>query len=181
MSLFMGFFDKTPPQLSYGKPFDPSADVPLFPPAAMMLTMMTSRLIWKLTGKRLSWVPRPFSAMAFRIALLAVGLACTKLVVLDGAGAELSKAGSGTLFVPVEGLATDGLYMYTRNPMYASLVFFALPCLATVTNSAWPILLSPLPWAYLNYVVIAAEEKLLAATFGNRYAAYCETVPRWLI
>ena len=167
-----------PPQLSFGLPIDISADIPLFPPFAVMLTMMTSRLIWKITGKRLAWHNFPLSV---RVAILASGLAFTKFVVLDNAGGELKKAGSGTMFTPVGGLATEGLYAYSRNPMYFFLVFFALPLLSTVVNTAWPLLLSPIPWSYLNFVVIAAEEELLAKAFPKDYAAYCEKVPRWLI
>ena len=75
-----GFGSKPLPQLSFGLPIDLSADVPIFPPFAMMLTMMTSRLIWKITGKRLAWHNLP---MSVRVAILAVGLAITKFVVLD--------------------------------------------------------------------------------------------------
>ena len=167
-----------PPQLSFGLPINFSADIPIFPPFAMMLTMMTSRLIWKITGKRLAWHNLP---MSVRVALLAVGLAITKFVVLDNAGGELAKAGSGTMFTPVGGLATEGLYAYTRNPMYTALIFFALPTLSTVVNTAWPLILSPITWSYLTYVVIAAEEELLTKAFPKEYAAYCEKVPRWLI
>ena len=85
------------------------------------------------------------------------------------------------MFVPVNGLAKSGLYATTRNPMYVSLVFMALPMLSVVVDSAWPVLLSPLTWAYLNYVVIAAEEKLLHATFGAEFDEYAQSVPRWLI
>ena len=182
IALFDLFFDKKPsPQLTFGKPFDFSADVPIFPPVAMMLTMMTSRLIWMISGKRLNFVPAPLSALPVRVAILAVGLAITKFVVLDGAGGELSKAGSGTLFTPVEGLATEGLYAVTRNPMYSALIFLALPMLSVVVNTAWPLLLSPLTFCYLNFVVIAAEEKLLSEAFGSQYSEYKNKVPRWLI
>ena len=106
---------KAPPQLTFGMPIDLSADVPIFPPFALMLTMMTARLMWKLSGKRLSYVPAPLSALPVRIAILAIGLACTKFLVLDKAGGELKAAGSGTLFTPVGGLAVDGIYQMTRN------------------------------------------------------------------
>ena len=169
------------PQLTFGKPIDFSADVPIFPPATVMLTMITSRILWKASGRRLGWVPPPISALAVRIAVLAVAVYLTVGVVLHQAGTELAAAGSGTLFTPVNGLATTGIYEITRNPMYSGLIFFALPTLAFVVNTAWPILLAPLSWAYLHYVVIAAEEALLRKTFGFKYAAYCEKVPRWLI
>jgi protein-S-isoprenylcysteine O-methyltransferase Ste14 len=172
---------KTAPALSFGKPIDPSADVPIFPPFAMFMTMMTGRLIWYLSGKQLSFLPKFLRPLSVRVAILAVGLAFTKFVVLDGAGGDLKKAGSGTLFTTVDGLATEGLFAITRNPMYSALVFMAIPSLSMVVNSAWPILLSPLTWCYLNFVVIAAEEKQLAAVFGREYESYCNQVPRWLL
>ena len=116
---------KAPPQLTFGMPIDLSADVPIFPPFALMLTMMTARLMWKLSGKRLSYVPAPLSALPVRIAILAIGLACTKFLVLDKAGGELKAAGSGTLFTPVGGLAVDGIYQMTRNVRAAARVRLA--------------------------------------------------------
>ena len=121
------------------------------------------------------------TALAARMAILAAGLAFTKSYVLDQANGTLEAAGSGALFTPVEGLATEGIYATTRNPMYCGLIFFALPTLSVVVNSGWPILIGPITWAYLNYIVIAAEEALLTQAFGAQYAAYCEKVPRWLI
>ena len=159
-------------------PVDFSADVPIFPPFSMMLTMITGRIIWKVTGQRLSFHN---VKMPVRIAVLAIGFAMAKFAVLDNAGGSLAEAGSGTLFTPVGGLATTGLYEYTRNPMYVSLIFMALPMLSFVVNSAWPILLSPITWSYLTFVVIAAEEALLTAEFGAEYTAYQAKVPRWLI
>ena len=110
---------KPPPQLSYGKPLDFGADVPVFPPFAMMLTMLTGRLLWFATGKRLPFTPKLLRTTPVRVALFAIGLAITKFVVLDGAGGELTKAGSGTLFTPVEGLATEGLFSITRERRYS--------------------------------------------------------------
>ena len=89
-------------------------------------------------------------------------------------------AGSGTMFTPVGGLATGGIYQYSRNPLYASLVFIMLPSAALLFNTYWPIYLSPLLWAYLHYIVIAAEESLLAAAYPALFRSYIQTVPRWL-
>lgn len=119
MSFLGGLFGgrQPPPQLTYGKPIDFSADVPIFPPFVIPLTMLSSRLIWKLSGNRLSYLPNALSPLAFRVAILAVMVAVVKFVVLDLAGGELAKAGSGTLFTEVNGLATEGIYTITRNPM----------------------------------------------------------------
>ena len=103
------------------------------------------------------------------------------LLFFNVAGGTLADAGSGALFTPVNGLATDGLFQISRNPMYCGLLFLALPMMCIVVDSLWPVLLSPLTWAYLHYVVIAAEEALLSKAFGSEYAKYCTEVPRWLI
>ena len=168
-------------KLTYGKPLDLSADVPVLPPLAMLMTVVCGCLLWKMTGRRLRLLPAPLSNLAFRVALLAAGLAMTKLVVFDNAAVELDKAGSRTWFVPVEGLATQGIYEWTRNPMYCGLIFFALPTLSMVLNTAWPTVVAPITWAYIHFVVIAAEETLLTESFGAPYKTYCSKVPRWLV
>ena len=166
-----------PPQLSFGFPIDLSADVPIFPPAATLLTVITGIVAARLFGRvRLA----PLVPAGIRVAALAIGAGAAYSLVTQ-AGSELKFAGSGTLFTPVGGLATGGLYQYTRNPMYAGLVFVVLPASAVLQNSAWPVLLAPLLWAYLNFVVIAAEEALLSAEFGAEYSRFAARVPRWLI
>ena len=79
------------------------------------------------------------------------------------------------------GLSTTGLYAVSRNPMYAGLTFVALPGFAVVLDTLWPILLAPLLWSYLHFVVIAAEERLLHAAFGAAYEAYVKLVPRYFV
>ena len=183
LSLLLDFFDfggKPAPQLTVGLPIDLSKDIPVFPPFALLLTIVASVLVGKLSGKRCAYLPAPLSALPVRLGILAIGLGVTKLL-LDTAGGTLKEVGSGTMFTPVGGLATAGIYSVTRNPMYCGLLFGALPTLSMVLNSAWPLVLAPLLWAYLQYVVIASEEKLLTGAFGSAYAAYCETTPRWLI
>ena len=65
--------------------------------------------------------------------------------------------------------------------MYFSLTFVMLPAAAVVFDTLWPILLIPLLFLYLQFVVIAAEEKLLAASFGAAYTQYTSQVARWLL
>jgi|EP00900_Chrysochromulina_parva_P008486 hypothetical protein len=169
-----------PPQLTVGKPINLYADVPIFPPFAVALTIMTGLLLAKLTGKRLAFLPAPLSKLPVRIAFMACALAFAKMEFDEASGA-LETAGSGTFFTPVNGLATTGLYKFTRNPMYVAVIFFAIPSVSCLINSAWPLLVSPLTWCYLNFIVIAAEEKLLSQTFPKQYEKYCESAPRWLI
>jgi protein-S-isoprenylcysteine O-methyltransferase Ste14 len=50
-----------------------------------------------------------------------------------------------------------------------------------VLDTAWLQLPMVLLFIYIDTVVIAAEEKLLAATFGDVFTDFCRDVPRWLI
>ncbi len=76
-------------------------------------------------------------------------------------------------------LVTEGVYRYTRNPMYLGMLCFLL---------AWALWLStPLALlglalyvGYLNRFQIGPEERVLEERFGTRFTSYCATVRRWL-
>jgi protein-S-isoprenylcysteine O-methyltransferase Ste14 len=76
-------------------------------------------------------------------------------------------------------LVTDGVFRYTRNPMYVGL---------TALLAAWAALLAA-PWALLGPVAfvlfitrfqIIPEERVLRAKFGGAYDSYLKRVRRWL-
>lgn len=76
-------------------------------------------------------------------------------------------------------LVTDGLFRYSRNPMYLGMAL----CLA-----GWALWLAQV-WAWPGVAVFVAvitrwqivpEERILAAKFGGAYAAYCRRTRRWL-
>ena len=76
-------------------------------------------------------------------------------------------------------LVTDGLYAYTRNPMYLALTG------ALVTNAAWLGSLRAVPpvaafTAILTTVQIRPEEEALQQRFGDDYREYRRRVPRWI-
>ena len=63
-------------------------------------------------------------------------------------------------------LVTEGVYRYTRNPMYLGMLCFLL---------AWALYVG-----YLNRFQIGPEERVLEERFGTRFTSYCATVRRWL-
>jgi protein-S-isoprenylcysteine O-methyltransferase Ste14 len=76
-------------------------------------------------------------------------------------------------------LYADGVYGWTRNPLYLgnALVLIGL---ALVFDSRWLAFVG-LPLAFGAIAcIVAAEERVLAQTFGHRYLAYCRTVPRFV-
>ena len=76
-------------------------------------------------------------------------------------------------------LVTGGIYRFTRNPMYVSLLFI-LVAWAIFLSSAWA-LVGPVAFVlYINRFQIKPEERALAAMFGAAYAEYKGRVRRWL-
>ena len=166
------------PQLTFGKPIDFSADVPVFPPGATAFAALAGVFLWKATGVRLQFLPTPLAGMFFRLSVVAA-IAAVSFGVLSTAGKTLQDAGSGTLFLPVNGLATAFPYDTSRNPMYAGLVFACMPGAAIAFNTGWVFPMMVPLFLYLHLVVISAEEALLTKEFGEAYAALCSEVPRW--
>jgi protein-S-isoprenylcysteine O-methyltransferase Ste14 len=76
-------------------------------------------------------------------------------------------------------LVTNGVYRFTRNPMYLGL---------SITLMGWAVFLSnllalvavPLFVLYISRFQINPEERVLSSLFGAEYAAYKEKVRRWL-
>jgi protein-S-isoprenylcysteine O-methyltransferase Ste14 len=76
-------------------------------------------------------------------------------------------------------LATNGPYVFVRNPMYLSRFFLVLGGVI-MTGNLW--LIAALVVVYHLYMVnrVRREEKKLAGIFGAPYEEYCRTVPRFV-
>lgn len=77
------------------------------------------------------------------------------------------------------GLVLDGLYRFSRNPMYAGVlmvVFGQAVLFASLRLTAYGCAV----FAFFHMIVVFAEEPHLRATRGPSYDVYCRTVPRWL-
>ena len=76
-------------------------------------------------------------------------------------------------------LITTGVFRFTRNPLYLSLLL--LYCgLAALVGESWPLALAPLLVVTLERHVIAREERHLAERFGGAYDDYRKRVRRWI-
>ena len=109
--------------------------------------------------------------------------------LLAGAGGVLAAAGvwqfrrAATSLSPFAGagvrvLVTDGVYGWTRNPMYLGLAL-ALAGVVVWRGSGAAVAPWPLFCAYLQRFQIRPEERDLAARFGPEFAAYRARVGRW--
>ncbi len=76
-------------------------------------------------------------------------------------------------------LVTTGIFRYTRNPMYVSLLTLLLAW-AAYLSVPWT-LLGPLGFAlFMTRFQILPEERVLQKKFGDAYTAYRRQVRRWL-
>lgn len=89
--------------------------------------------------------------------------------------------GRGTLapMAPPQKLVINGLYCYSRNPMYVS-VGLVLLGWAVSFNSAGLYLYTLLVVTAFHLFVIYYEEPWLKRKYGEDYERYVKQVPRWL-
>jgi protein-S-isoprenylcysteine O-methyltransferase Ste14 len=110
------------------------------------------------------------------VPLLVAGFAAYKLA----GGYRIRRAGGppGMSQGMPERLVDDGVYAWTRNPMYLGhLTFMTGAALTTRSPLAIAALALAGPWFGRR---VAADEARLTAAFGEEYTAYTARVPRWL-
>ena len=76
-------------------------------------------------------------------------------------------------------LKTDGIYAWTRNPMYTGW-WFALIGILLLRHNLWILPLIPMQWILLTVVLKRTEERWLKELFGEEYERYCKKVNRLL-
>ena len=111
---------------------------------------------------------------------IGAGFIVAGLAVLAGPVFAFNR--SETTIVPFEessALVTSGMYRYTRNPMYVSMVLILIG-VATLTGALTPFIVPALFVPVLNARVIRHEEAMLEERFGDEYRQYMQRVRRWL-
>jgi protein-S-isoprenylcysteine O-methyltransferase Ste14 len=80
---------------------------------------------------------------------------------------------------PTSKLVTSGVFSVSRNPLYLGGVC-VLVGIALALNLPWVLVLLLPALVACRYVLIAPEERYLAAKFGDQYRLYAATVHRWI-
>ncbi|SFM52762.1 isoprenylcysteine carboxylmethyltransferase family protein [Variovorax sp. OV329] len=88
--------------------------------------------------------------------------------------------GKGTLapWAPPQKLVVRGLYRFSRNPMYVSVVLVLLGWAISFGARAlfgYALIVA----TAFHFRVVWGEEPWLASTHGEQWAAYARRVPRW--
>ena len=89
--------------------------------------------------------------------------------------------GKGTLapWSPPQRLVVVGLYRYSRNPMYVSVLLVLLGWTASFASPGLLAYSAGIAAAF-HLRVVFGEEPWLAQTHGANWQAYTSRVPRWL-
>ncbi len=78
----------------------------------------------------------------------------------------------------VSSLVTNGVYSFSRNPMYLALLLILLAWGLKLGNAFNTILAAGFV-SVMNRVQIRREEASLMEKFGKEYSKYCSEVRRW--
>ena len=116
---------------------------------------------------------------AVRFGLATAGVLAA-LVLIGGALIGFRRAGT-----PAEpwqastAIVTDGVYGYTRNPMYVAMTLFYAAMALAADSLITLVLLIPL-LLVVHYGVVLREERYLERKFGDPYRRYKSAVRRWI-
>lgn len=75
-------------------------------------------------------------------------------------------------------LVSNGIYKYSRNPMYLGMLLFLL-AFGLMLGNAFNTLLAAGFVSYMNHFQIKQEEEVLQKKFGKEYSIYCKLTRRW--
>ena len=149
-------------------------NVIVFPPIILATTIAL--------GAGLQWIwPVGFLATVIQTWRIPTGIAMILAGVLLAATGRRTLVRIGTNVSPLQpttALATDGVFSWTRNPLYSggTLVMFGLAVAFTLD---WLLLLILPSMLTLHFGVVRREEEYLEGKFGNQYRRYKATVPRY--
>ena len=147
-------------------------DVLALPPLILLIFIACA-----LAANRLH--PLPFVSGSLRYVTGAI-LAALPFIIAGLAMRQMSKAGTNIdVRKPSTAIVTGGVYSFTRNPMYLSMVLILIAG-AFLLNNLWLLIAVPLFVLVMQRGVIQREEHYLEKKFGEVYTAYKSRVRRWL-
>lgn len=144
------------------------------PPLILLGLVLVGPLLDRLLGFGQVALPRPVHVVLV-LALIGAGLAVALAAVR-----RFARAGTRVEpWAPSSAIVSDGVYGFTRNPMYVGMVLVMLG-LALIIRSPSSLLLVGLGLIILDRFVVRREEAYLEAKFGDAYRDYRARVRRWL-
>src|SRR5688572_6505172 len=150
------------------------AGVRVPPPLIFFGLVVIGPLVDRLFGIAPLHIAQPLRSVMVLL-LVAAGL----MIVL-AAIRNFARAGTRVEpWAPSSAIVSDGIYRFTRNPMYVGMALVVLG-LALIIGSSASIVMVGLAMLIVDLFVIRREEAYLEAKFGDEYRDYRARVRRWL-
>ena len=142
----------------------------VLPPHYFVLTILLMAL------SELFWPVYVISGWVVYLGLLPMAIG----FILAVCGARQFKA-AGTNIIPLTKssvLVEDGVFKYSRNPMYTGMLLF-LAGLGWLLGNVIALAMVAVFFVIIRQQFVLKEEQLMAATFPQRYTNYRSQVRRW--
>ena len=128
----------------------------------------------------LNWFYPVRKLIAFPFNLIGVFIAIIGVLMVRWGERRFSKAKTNiSTFNNPNRMITDGLFQYTRNPIYLGFTI-ALLGVAIGLGSVSPFCMVLVFFIAANYLYIPFEERKMERIFGASYLRYKRNVRRWL-
>ena len=144
----------------------------ILPPITMLMTAAAMVALHLHVPFMRLW-PAPAAYLGLAVMLAGLLAASWHARLFKRLGANIQTFGEPTV------LTRDGLFGYSRNPMYLGFVA-ALAGLAIALGSASPFAGVAAYAALANWWYVPFEERAMRRRFGDEYLNYCRQVRRWI-
>lgn len=148
-------------------------DVAIHPPTVFFAALIIGFIFRAFAGGRLPLPDLVAEGVGGIILVAALMLIVSAVSAFAEAGEKLRPA------TPSNALLTQGVYQFTRNPMYLAMVLIGVG-FGIATENLWIIIASIGAGAIINFLVIPHEEAYLERKFGVDYREFKERVRRWV-
>jgi protein-S-isoprenylcysteine O-methyltransferase Ste14 len=142
-----------------------------------VVALLVGLFMW-LASSLVAPVEVPFgfrTGVAVVLASVGVGVGVAGIIAFLRAGTTINPTKPGA----TSSLVTGGVFRFSRNPMYLSLLLYLLAWAVYLSN--WlAMILVPVFVIYMNRFQIEPEERALSSLFGPEYTSYQARVRRWL-
>ena len=150
------------------------AGVRVPPPLIFLGLVLIGPLVDRLFGIAPLHIAQPVRS------ILVILLVVTGLAIVLAAIRNFARAGTRVEpWAPSSAIVSNGIYRFTRNPMYIGMALVMLG-LALVIGSPASLVMVAVGLIIVDLFVIRREEAYLEAKFGEDYRAYRTRVRRWL-
>jgi protein-S-isoprenylcysteine O-methyltransferase Ste14 len=144
------------------------------PPLIYAIIFLTSVFLNKILPVNINFIPE---SIKHRAGPILIGISLALLVTSLW---RFFKSRNTLITIrPASSLQTTGIYAYTRNPMYLSLVILYAG-IAFFKGNLWTFSLIPVLMLVIEYYVIKREELYLERQYGEEFVSYKNSVRRWL-